>query len=149
MLKIMFGFDLLWVTILIDYYASWLPLCHLTHWGRDKMAAFSQTTLSNAFSWMKMYKFRLRFHWSLLLRVQLTIFQHWFWYWLGANQATTHYLNQLWLNYQRIYASLGLNELIKFKGYGQNWSVHKQKKHNKVLTLWKIIRILCILWCTK
>ena len=25
----------------------------LTHWGRDKMAAFSQTTLSNAFSWRK------------------------------------------------------------------------------------------------
>ena len=29
-------------------------LCSLTHWGRDKMAAVSQTTLSNAFSWMKM-----------------------------------------------------------------------------------------------
>ena len=51
----------------------------LTHWGRDKMAAISQTTLSNAFSWMKMLKFRLNFHWNLLLRVQLTIFQHWFW----------------------------------------------------------------------
>ena len=50
----------------------------LTHWGRDKMAAVSQTTLSNAFSWMKMSEFRLRFHWSLFLRVQLTIFQHWF-----------------------------------------------------------------------
>ena len=33
----------------------------LTHWGRDKMAAVSQTTLSNAFSWMKMLEFRLRF----------------------------------------------------------------------------------------
>ena len=32
----------------------------------------------NAFSWMKMYDFRLRFHWSLFLRVQLTISQHWF-----------------------------------------------------------------------
>ena len=48
----------------------------LTHWGRDKMAAVSQTTLSNAFSWMKMLEFRLRFHWSLFLRVQLTIIQH-------------------------------------------------------------------------
>ena len=37
----------------------------LTHWGRDKIAVFSQTTLSNAFSWMKMLEFRLRFHWSL------------------------------------------------------------------------------------
>ena len=48
----------------------------LTHWGRDKMAAIIQTTLSNAFSWMKMLEFRLKFHWSLFLRVQLTRFQH-------------------------------------------------------------------------
>ena len=45
----------------------------LTHWGRDKMAAIFQTTFSNAFSWMKIFKFRLRFHWSLFPRVQLTI----------------------------------------------------------------------------
>ena len=25
-----------------------------THWGRDKIAAISQTTFSSAFSWMKM-----------------------------------------------------------------------------------------------
>ena len=49
------------------------PSISLTHWGRDKMAAVSQTTLSNAFSWMKMLEFRLRFHLSLSLRVQLTI----------------------------------------------------------------------------
>ena len=29
----------------------------------------------------------------------------------GADQATSHYLNQWWLVYWRIYASLGLNEL--------------------------------------
>ena len=29
-------------------------------------------------SWMKMLEFWLHFHWSLLLRVQLTIFHHWF-----------------------------------------------------------------------
>ena len=50
----------------------------LTHWGRDKMAAISQTIFSNAFSWMEMYEFRLIFHWGLFLGVQLTIFQHWF-----------------------------------------------------------------------
>ena len=32
----------------------------LTHWGRDKMAAISQTTLSKPFSWMKMFEFRLK-----------------------------------------------------------------------------------------
>ena len=76
-----------------------------------QMDAISQTTFSNAFSWMKMFKFQLKFHWSLFLRFQLTIFQHWFRYWLGAVQATSHYLNQWWLVYWRIYASLGLNEL--------------------------------------
>ena len=50
----------------------------LTHWGRDKMAAIFQTTFSIAFSWMKMYDFRLKFQWSLFLRIKLTIFQHWF-----------------------------------------------------------------------
>ena len=50
----------------------------LTHWGRDKMDAISQTTCSSAFSGMKMFEFRLRFHWSLFRRVQLTIIQHWF-----------------------------------------------------------------------
>ena len=57
------------------------------------------------------YEFRLKFHWSLYPRVQLTIFDHWFIQWLGAGQATSHYLNQWWLDYRRIYASLGLNEL--------------------------------------
>ena len=50
----------------------------LTHWGRDKLTVISQTTFWNEFSWMKMYEFRLKFRWSLFLRVQLTIFQHWF-----------------------------------------------------------------------
>ena len=50
----------------------------LTHWGRDKMSAISQTTLSNAFSWMKPYQFLLRFHWSFFPRVHWTIFQHCF-----------------------------------------------------------------------
>ena len=55
-----------------------LGVTGLTHWGRDKMAAISQTTFSNPFSWMKIFEFRLKFHWSLFLRFQLTIFQHWF-----------------------------------------------------------------------
>ena len=70
---------------------------HLTHWGRDKMDAISQTTSSSAFSWMKMFEFRLKFQWNLFLGVQLTIFQHWFRWWLGSVQATNHYLNQRWL----------------------------------------------------
>ena len=45
---------------------------------RRQIAAVFQTTFSNRFRWMKMYEFRLKFHWSLFLRVQLTIFHDWF-----------------------------------------------------------------------
>ena len=83
----------------------------LTHWGRDKLATVFQTTFSNTLSWMKMYEFRLRFHWSLFVKVQPTIFHRWFRKWLVAWLAPSHYLNQWWLVYWRIYASLGLNEL--------------------------------------
>ena len=38
------------------------------------MAAISQMTFSNAFSWLKIYEFRLTFHWNLFLRFKLTIF---------------------------------------------------------------------------
>ena len=64
----------------------WPSLClqmplYLTVWGhqqaqRDIMADNFLPTILNAFSWIKIYEFRLRFHWSLLWRLQLTIFQH-------------------------------------------------------------------------
>ena len=60
------------------------------------MSAISHTTFSNAFAWMKCFVFLFKFHWSLLLWVQSTISQHWFKQWLGADQATSHYLNQCW-----------------------------------------------------
>ena len=63
-------------SVTMEYYHKAKPL---THWGRDEMAAIFQTTFSNAFSWMKMFEFRLRFHWILFPGVQLTIFKHWFW----------------------------------------------------------------------
>ena len=50
----------------------------LTHWDRDEIYNISQTIFSNVFTSMKMFEFRLKFHWSLFPRVQLTIFQHWF-----------------------------------------------------------------------
>ena len=41
-----------------------------------------------------MYEFRLRFHWSLLLRFELTIFQHWFRCWLShLTNPTMHQKN--------------------------------------------------------
>ena len=50
----------------------------LTHWDRDKMDAIYQTKFANAFSWMIIYWFRLKFHSSLFPWIQLTIFQHCF-----------------------------------------------------------------------
>ena len=50
----------------------------------DKMAAVSQTIFSDAFPWMKNFIFWLKFHWSLFLRVHLTIIQHWFRWRFGA-----------------------------------------------------------------
>ena len=61
-----------WLRIILRWF-NWL-----THWGWDKMAAISQTTFSNAFSWMKMHEFRWTFHWNLYLSVKLTASQHWF-----------------------------------------------------------------------
>ena len=122
-------------------------LCYLTHWGRDKMAAIFQTTFSNAFSRMKMFKFRLRFHWSLFPRVQLTIFQHWFRWWLGADQATSHYLNQGRKVYWRIYASLGLNELnYSSINYWKNWYLFRCIQLNGVKIIhWERQCLLCCL----
>ena len=50
---------------------------YIVHWGWDIMATIYQTTYSITITWMKMFEFWLKFHWSLFLRVQLRIFQHW------------------------------------------------------------------------
>ena len=44
----------------------------LTHSGRDKMATISQTTYSNGFSWIQMFEFWLKFHWSFFPQGQFT-----------------------------------------------------------------------------
>ena len=68
----------------------------LTHLPLDKMSAISQTIFSDVLLSMKSFVFWLKFLWSLFLRVQLTIFHHEFRLWLGAEQTTSHYLNQRW-----------------------------------------------------
>ena len=60
------------------------------------MSAISQTTFWNAFPWMKTFVFWFEFHWSFFVWVQLTISKHWFRWWLGTEQVTSHYLNQCW-----------------------------------------------------
>ena len=63
---------------------SVLNLIHnLTHWGQNKMVLILQMT--SAFSWYKISVFWFKFDWSLFLRVHLTICQHRFGEWFGAN----------------------------------------------------------------
>ena len=97
---------------------SWI---YLTHRGQDKTAVIFQTTFSNVFSWMKMYEFLLNLHWSVFQRIQLIISQHWFRWWLGVRQATSHYRNQCWLVYWCIYVSLGLN-MFAFSVISRHWN---------------------------
>ena len=53
-------------------------VCPLTHWGREKWPTFPRRHFQMYFLQRKCFNFRFKFHWNLFLRVQLTIFQHWF-----------------------------------------------------------------------
>ena len=59
--------------------------------------------------------FHLKFHWSLLLRVQLSISQDRFGSWLDAWQMTSHYLNQCWPRCLPLYDIKGHNEFVSLK----------------------------------
>ena len=65
----------------------------LKHWGREKMAIISQTTLPNVLSRMKLYGYWLTFHWNVFLRVNNipVLVEIMAWRRLGA---TSHHLNQ-------------------------------------------------------
>ena len=59
--------------------------------------------------------------------------------WLGAEQATSHYLNQWWLFYWRIYASLGLNELMLVEWHeivndANSMSLRRSSHNNSIST---------------
>ena len=90
----------------VDQYCRYLvhdtgsyTLITLVGRGQDTTDTILQTTFSNVFSWIVLYcvVFRFKFHWTLTLRIPLTTSQHWFREWLGAEQATSHFLNQFWL----------------------------------------------------
>ena len=50
----------------------------LTHLPWTKWPPLWQTTIENAFSWMKIIEYRFEFHWNLFPGDELTISQHWF-----------------------------------------------------------------------
>ena len=55
-----------------------LAILYLTRLSPDNMATILPPIISDAFSWMKIIVFWLKFYWSLLQKVQLTIALHWF-----------------------------------------------------------------------
>ena len=83
----------------------------LTHIAHTNWQSFWQTTFSNAFSWMEMIEFRFKLHskCSMFLTVQLTISQHWFRPWPGAEPLSEPTLSRFHL---RIYAALGGDKLL-------------------------------------
>ena len=115
---------------------SWWLASHSVNTLRPRQDGHHFATFSSAFSWMKTFDFGLKFHWSLLLSTYLTIFQHWFRWWLGTVQGTSHYLNQWWLVYWRIYASLSLNEL-NWSPPGQNGDHFGRRQFQMHFLVWK------------
>ena len=81
-------------------YISTKDYSSLTHRDLNKMADFLEKTFSNTFSWTNIsVSLSLNFcffHWGLFAWVQIIISQHWLRWWLGARQATSHYLYQCW-----------------------------------------------------
>ena len=74
------------------------------------MANIFQKTFSIAFSWMKIFDFRLKFYWSLFLRVQYAIIVSD--NGLAPNRRQAIIWTNVGLGCLCIYASLGLNELM-------------------------------------
>ena len=109
--------NLVWSTrrrvhAVLDHCAWWShPL--LTHWGRNKMAAISQTTLSKAPSWIKICKLSIKIPLKFVPKGPINNIPAW--------SAPCHYLNQWCSDYRRTYASSGLNEFTNPIGY--YWSV--------------------------
>ena len=70
----------------------------LTHLPLDKIAAISQTTFWNTFSWIKSCVLWLEFHWNLFLSVQLAISHHWSRWWLGTDNVAIGVTRPQWVD---------------------------------------------------
>ena len=67
---------------------------YLTHWGWDKMDAISQKTLSNAFSWMTLLDFWLKFSLKFVTKGPINnISALWGGGWLSVNFQSYQYRN--------------------------------------------------------
>ena len=104
-----------WKKILWLWHNHWVYCFHgcMIYWKfyhievQTKWPPFRIRHSQMLFSWMQIYELWFKFQ----LWFQLTIIQHRFRYWPGTDQTPSHFLNQWWLVYRRIYALLGLNML--------------------------------------
>ena len=67
------------------------PICAYSFWRNMKLYLHFLSYLKP-----EMAQVWLKCHWSLFLRVQFTIGQHWFMWWLGTRSVPSHHLNQWW-----------------------------------------------------
>ena len=84
------------------------------------MAAILQMTSSDAFSWMKSFVSWSKFHWSLFVRVQLTITS----FGLGNGLVPNRWQAIIWTKadpiHWRIYAAIGGDDLSDIKALNEN-----------------------------
>ena len=115
----------------------------LTHFPLAKIAGISQMPHSNAFSWMETFVFWFEFHWSLFLRVQLTLSHHWFRLWLGAKQVIT-WSNSIRVSLAHICGTRGrwFNMIIAVRNLLYEWSCRASAK------IWEFTSICSILVIT-
>ena len=97
--------------------------------GRLQMPSILKLIFSVAFSWMKSFVYWLKFRWSLFPRVQLTKIQNWFRSWLGAHQATSHYLKQCWPS--------SPTDICGTRGWWVNWLASEA-------VCWNFVHNICI-----
>ena len=120
-MRFMFCHVLLWLATDLLYPHLYQYECDIFWVVWDEMNNISHTTFSNVFSSMKRFELRLKFYSSLFLRVQLTIFQHWFGWWLSTD-VINHLLS---IGYKKVleictlktYVSTASHLFIHFRGH--------------------------------
>ena len=99
------------------------------------MADILETSCLNGFSWMKIIVFWFKFHWSLLVRAQMIMSQHWLRWWLDTEQKACHCLNQWRLIYIYIFISIYISrpQWVKcIRNFKNVFSVCDFIKNNKI-----------------
>ena len=112
----------------------------LTHLALDKKAIISQTTYSNAFSWMKIFKFQINF-------IEIcSLGSNWWYVSTGSDNGFEPFRQQatIWTNadpvHQSIYAALGGDELVPGSTKIIQFSL------SKLFNRFRILLFTLILW---